>query len=164
MIYKIDKNCILYYQYIKELESNFAFEDRIQKLCKITGRSRSDLAIKIECNRRAFLNITWKDGEPVDFDFSGININDLNITPREYHESNINKYLDKKVAAKLKAPLNYEYFLINTALFIELPDLADVTFKFRVNGLELLNEQEDIAITYARNMVQSLIEDVSYVY
>jgi hypothetical protein len=60
--------------------------------------------------------------------------------------------------------LNYEYFLINTALFIELPDLADVTFKFRVNGLELLNEQEDIAITYARNMVQSLIEDVSYVY
>lgn len=60
--------------------------------------------------------------------------------------------------------MNYEYFLINTALFIELPDLADVTFKFRVNGLELLNEQEDIAITYARNMVQSLIEDVSYVY
>ncbi len=165
LIYKIDKNCILYYQFTKELESNFKFEDRVKKLCKIFDKKKSDLVIQIEREKKkASLNITWKDGSPVDFDFSGININDLDIAPREFHESNINKYLNDKVTENLKAPLNYEYFFVNTNLFIEIATLSDIPLSFRVKGLELLNDHDSLTISCVRDMVESLVEDVCYVY
>ena len=165
LIYKVDNNCMLYFQFIKEMESKFRFEDRIKKLCRIEKKNRSELSISIEHKgSKNILNISWKDGSPVDFDFSGINVDDLDITPREYHGSNINRYLDKETSEKLRGRLNYEYFFVNTTLFIDIPGRSGVELKFRIKGIELLNEHDSIAISYTRDMINDLVEDVCYIY
>lgn len=156
MIFKVKKDCFLYQYLNEELENNYIFNDRIKKYCQIYQCTRRDLDIQVVIKKKKpLLIIKYRDGRKIeDYDFSGIVIEDLAITPREYHKTNINKYVTDDVKKKLVKPLYYHYFWIVKDLYVEIADTG-FPISFRMNGIVNISKEEEQAI----NNIIDIVED-----
>lgn len=143
---------------MRERLNDFKFNDRVKKFCQIYQCNRTELKFNIRQVRpkKLSLSIEFKDGrKPENFDISDINIENLSIVPREYHASNINKFLSKKSKKALSFPLAYEYFMIDKDLYIEIADVS-TPIEFRMLGLNKVDEIQEEKIIHIKDMIDDL--------
>lgn len=162
LIFRVQNDCLLYGHYAKELQSNYEFNDRIKKFCQIFQCRKSDLNIEVVAEgpkkqKSLDLKIFFKDGRKIgNYDFSNVNLEDLAIAPREFHQSNINKYLTSDIAENLKNPLIYEYFWLDDKLYVEVADVK-TPIKFKLLGIEKVDPTEERIIIHVRDMIDDLL-------
>jgi hypothetical protein len=158
LIFKIQNGCSLYGQYISERLNDFKFNDHIKKFCQIYQCNKNELKFDIKPigKKKLSLSIKFKDGRKTEeYDISDIKIENLSIVPREYHASNINKYLTKESKAALKSPLGYEYFMIENDLYIEIAEVT-TPIEFKILGISQVDEAQEDEILHIRDMIDDL--------
>jgi hypothetical protein len=152
MILKIEPNCILYKQYIRECYMNLQFEETIDVFCKTNECTQSDLDIKAVKNSGKYsIEVTGANrsiNEVVrSFDFtSGLIVSDLKYVPIAEHGANPNRYLTSETQEALKKPLRYEYFWICNDLFLEVSD-PDTNIKFKIMGITPLGRVKEVLVS-----------------
>lgn len=155
MLYRIQKDCYLYQEFLKQQVNNADFLQTLKNFCKVHKCSVLELNIKIITSKSsAKLSVSFKDGRKTpSYDWSNVVVEDLEKTPREFHRCNINNFLTQETADQLRKPLVYSYFWFGQNLYLEVADV-NTPIGFNILGVDPVDDATDKLITNLRTLCE----------